>query len=63
MKSREWMLKELYQALWISADFEVDLFENFPNDFYTMLKWNENKISNESLTKMYEFLNNHPIFN
>lgn len=62
MKSREWMLKELYQALWISADFESDLFENFPNEF-NVLKWNENKVSDESLTEMYEFLNGHPVFN
>lgn len=56
------MLMELYQALWLSADFECDLEMEFPSQFRA-LKWNENKISDEDLVAMYNFMEKHPIFN
>lgn len=55
------MLMEIYQALWLSADFEEDLMEEFPTAF-KMLKWNENQISKEELLKIMFFLNHHPAF-
>ena len=60
--SRTKMLMALYQGLWLSADFENDLEMEFPSQFRA-LKWNENKISEDDLKSMYDFLNNHPIFN
>nr|WP_318661130.1 hypothetical protein [uncultured Treponema sp.] len=56
------MLMELYQGLWLSADFENDLKMEFPSQFRA-LKWNENKISNDDLKSMYTFLKEHPVFN
>ena len=56
------MLMELYQGLWISADFECDLEKEFPSQF-KILKWNENKISIEDLTAMHTFMKKHPVFN
>lgn len=56
------MLMELYQGLWLSADFENDLEMEFPSQFRT-LKWNENKISDDDLESMYIFLKQHPVFN
>lgn len=60
--SKERMLMELYQGLWLSADFENDLEMEFPSQFRT-LKWNENKISDDDLESMYIFLKQHPVFN
>lgn len=60
--SKERMLMELYQSLWLSADFENDLEMEFPSQFRT-LKWNENKISDDDLESMYIFLKQHPVFN
>lgn len=60
--SKERMLMELYQSLWLSADFENDLEMEFPSQFRA-LKWNENKISDDDLESMYIFLKQHPIFN
>ena len=56
------MLMELYQGLWLSADFECDLEIEFPSQFRA-LKWNENKISDDDLSTMYTFLKEHPVFN
>lgn len=56
------MLMELYQSLWVSADFECDLEMEFPSQFRA-LKWNENKISTEDLTAMHTFMKEHPVFN
>lgn len=56
------MLMELYQSLWVSADFECDLEMEFPSQFRA-LKWNENKISTEDLIAMYAFMKGHPVFN
>lgn len=56
------MLMELYQGLWLSADFEFDLEMEFPSQFRA-LKWNENKISEDDLLAMYTFLKKHPVFN
>ena len=55
-------LMEIYQALWLSADFENDFEMKFPSQFRA-LKWNENKISDEDLKSMYNFLKEHPVFN
>lgn len=55
-------LMELYQGLWLSADFECDLEIEFPSQFRA-LKWNENKISDNDLSAMYTFLKKHPVFN
>lgn len=60
--NKEQMLKEIYQGLWLSADFECDLEMEFPSQFRA-LKWNENKISDEDLKSMYNFLKEHPVFN
>ena len=60
--SKERMLMELYQGLWLSADFENDLEMEFPSQFRA-LKWNENKISDDDLESMYTFLKQHPVFN
>ena len=60
--SKERMLMELYQGLWLSADFENDLEMEFPSQFRA-LKWNENKISDDDLESMYNFLKQHPVFN
>ena len=62
MIDRNKMLLEIYQALWLSADFENDLEMEFPSQFRA-LKWNENKISNDDLESMYAFLKTHPVFN
>lgn len=56
------MLMELYQGLWLSADFEFDLEMEFPSQFRA-LKWNENKISEDDLLAMHTFLKEHPVFN
>lgn len=55
-------LMEIYQALWLSADFECDLEMEFPSQF-RQLKWNENKISDDDLIAMHSFTINHPVFN
>jgi len=60
--SKERMLMELYQSLWLSADFECDLEMEFPSQFRA-LKRNENQISDDDLESMYKFLKEHPIFN
>lgn len=56
------MLMELYQGLWLSADFEFDLEMEFPSQFRA-LKWNESKISDDDLLAMCTFLKKHPVFN
>lgn len=56
------MLMEIYQGLWLSADFECDLEMEFPSQFRA-LKRNENEISDDDLKSMYEFLKKHPVFN
>ena len=55
-------LMELYQGLWLSADFECDLETKFPSQFKA-LKWNENQISDDDLSAMHTFLKEHPVFN
>lgn len=62
MTARIIMLMEIYQGLWLSADFEYDLEMNFPSQFRT-LKWNANQISDGDLISMYAFLKDHPVFN
>lgn len=62
MIDRTTMLKEIYQGLWLSADFECDLEMEFPSQFRA-LKWNDNKISDDDLISMYNFLKEHPVFN
>lgn len=62
MNDRTRMLMEIYQGLWLSADFEYDLEMEFPSQFRA-LKWNENQISDDDLVSMYIFLKNHPVFN
>lgn len=56
------MLMEIYQGLWLSADFENDLEAEFPTDFRN-LKYHPSKISNETVIAMYEFMRDHPVFN
>lgn len=56
------ILMEIYQELWLSADFECDLEMEFPSQFRA-LKWNENQISEDDLIAMYAFLKDHPVFN
>jgi hypothetical protein len=56
------MLMELYQGLWLSSDFEFDLGLEFPSQT-KMLRWNENKISDDDLLSMHKFLKEHPVFN
>lgn len=56
------MLMEIYQGLWLSADFECDLEMEFPSQFRA-LKRNENQILEDDLIAMYTFLKNHPVFN
>lgn len=62
MIDRTTMLKEIYQGLWLSADFECDLEMKFPLPFKA-LKWNENQVLDNDLISMYNFLKNHPVFN
>jgi len=62
MIDRATMLMKIYQGLWLSADFENDLEMEFPAQFRA-LKWNENHVSDDDLISMYDFLNNHPVFN
>lgn len=59
--NRTYLLMLLYQGLWLSADFENDLQEEFPTAFKA-LKWNESQISTEELGKMIDFMNKHPVF-
>lgn len=56
------MLMEIYQGLWLSADFECDLEMEFPSQFRA-LKRNENQISEDDLIAMYTFLKSYPVFN
>lgn len=56
------ILVELYQELWLSADFENDLETEFPSQFKA-LKWDETKISDDDLKSMYTFLTKYPEFN
>ena len=56
------MLMEIYQGLWLSADFECDLEMEFPSQIRA-LRRNENQISEDDLIAMYAFLKNHPVFN
>ena len=60
--SRLRMLMELYQGLWLSADFEFDLEMNFPSQFRA-LKDNENRITDDDVVAMWSFMNTHPVFN
>ena len=60
--NREQILMNIYQGLWLSADFECDLEMEFPSQFRA-LKWNENQISDDDLKSMYNFWKEHPIFN
>lgn len=60
--NRTQMLMEIYQGLWLSADFETDLESEFPDEFRA-LKWNENKIPDDKVTLMYTFMCEHPVFN
>ena len=62
MDDRTRMLMKLYQGLWISANFECDLEIEFPSQFKA-LKRNENQMSNNDLSAMCTFLNEHPVFN
>lgn len=62
MIDRTTMLKEIYQGLWLSADFECDLEMRFPSQFKA-LKWNENQISDDDVMSMHIFLKIHPAFN
>lgn len=62
MIDRTTMLMKIYQGLWLSADFENDLEMKFPLPFRA-LKWNENQVLDNDLISMYDFLNNHPVFN
>jgi len=55
-------LMELYQALWLSADFENDLAAEYPQEF-RYLKTTPGKIPMEKLNKMRAFLHSHPAFN
>jgi hypothetical protein len=56
------VLMELYQGLWLSADFECDLETEFPSQIKA-LRWNENHISDDDLLSMHTFLKEHPVFN
>lgn len=56
------MLMDIYQGLWLSADFECDLEMEFPSQFRA-LKWNENQISDDDLKSMHDFWKEHPVFN
>lgn len=56
------LLMKIYQGLWLSADFECDLEIEFPSQF-RVLKYNENKISDEDVMSMYTFMKEHPVFN
>ena len=60
--NRTKMLMDIYQGLWLSADFECDLEMKFPSQFRA-LKWNENQISNDDLKSMHTFWKEHPVFN
>ena len=60
--NRERMLIDIYQGLWLSADFECDLEMEFPSQFRA-LKWNENQISDNDLKSMHDFWKEHPVFN
>lgn len=60
--SKEWVLMELYQALWLSADFESDLAEKYPQEF-RYLKATPGKIPMEKLNQMRAFMRSHPVFN
>ena len=53
---------DIYQGLWLSADFECELEMEFPSQFRA-LKWNENQISNDDLKSMHNFWKEHPVFN
>ena len=60
--TRTRLLMEIYQGLWLSADFENDLEAEFPTDFKN-LKYHPSKISDENVVAMYEFMRDHPVFN
>lgn len=62
MIDRTKKLMEIYQGLWLSADFENDLEMRFPSQFKA-LKRNENQISDDDVASMYIFLKIHPAFN
>ena len=55
-------LMELYQALWLSADFESDLATIFPDEF-KKLKKNENSLTDKEILAMYSYMYRHPVFN
>ena len=60
--SKEWVLMELYQALWLSADFECDLVTEYPEEFQ-YLKTTPGKIPMEKLNQMRSFMRTHSVFN
>ena len=55
------MLKLLYRALWLSADFERTLHIRYPGAFET-LKRNDDLLSDEELKKMVELLTEYSDF-
>lgn len=55
-------LMDLYQALWLSADFEIDLAAEYPQEFQ-YLKTNPEKIPMGKLNQMWSFMRKHPVFN
>lgn len=55
-------LMELYQGLWLSADFESDLAANYPQEFQ-YLKTTPAKIPMEKLNLMVAFMYAYPVFN
>lgn len=60
--NKTFMLMNIFQALWVSADFESDFEAKFSSKIQT-LKWNENALTEEEVKEMYSFMCNHPIFN
>lgn len=60
--NRAKLLMNIYQGLWLSADFECDLEMEFPSQFRA-LKGNENSISDADLITMHDFWYTHPVFN
>ena len=59
--NRYFALTELYEALWLSADFETDLEKEFPNQFKD-LKYRKFRLSNTDIKRMYDFMLRHPVF-
>lgn len=61
--NRYFALTELYEALWLSADFETDLEKEFPTQFKDLKYYRKFKLSNTDIKRMYDFMLKHPVFN